>query len=143
MKHTERESTVLMHSQERNVHGKIFGGYLMRQAFEMGWLTAALFQKKQTLLLRVDQVLFLKPVDVGSIVKFKSKVTYSQKFNEKILMRVVTQTFLEDGSQANNFNFLFLVKNSSEFNLIKPETYDEILDYHEATRRLKFEPINL
>ena len=58
-------------------------------------------------------------------------------------MRVVTQTFLQDGSQANNFNFLFLVKNCEEANLIKPETYDEILDYHEATRRLKFEPINL
>ena len=90
MKHTERESTVLMHSQERNVHGKIFGGYLMRQAFEMGWLTAALFQKQQTQLLRVDQVLFLKPVDVGSIVKFKSKVTYSEKKGDKVLMRVVT-----------------------------------------------------
>ena len=30
MKSTERCSTILMHSQERNVHGKIFGGYLMR-----------------------------------------------------------------------------------------------------------------
>lgn len=54
MSQTERESTLLMHSQERNVHGKIFGGYLMRRAFEMGWLTAALFQQKKTQLLRVD-----------------------------------------------------------------------------------------
>ena len=80
MKSTERASTILMHSQERNVHGKIFGGYLMRQAFMMSWLTAALFQRSKAVpqLLRVDQVLFMKPVDIGMILKLKSKVTYSQ-----------------------------------------------------------------
>lgn len=27
-------------SQNRNVHGKIFGGYLMKKAFELAWVTA-------------------------------------------------------------------------------------------------------
>ena len=84
----------------------------------------------------------MKPVDIGMILKLKSKVTYSQqKVDEGMVMRVVTQSYLEDGSQANNFNFLFLVKDLEKVHLIKPETYDEILDYHEAARRLKFEPV--
>lgn len=29
-----------MHMQDRNLHGKIFGGFLMREAFEIGWLAA-------------------------------------------------------------------------------------------------------
>ena len=32
-----------MHDQERNKHGNIFGGYLMRQGFEIAWCTAYLF----------------------------------------------------------------------------------------------------
>ena len=74
----------------------------MRQAYQQGYITASLFSPKPTLL-KVDQVLFLKPVDVGNIMKLSSKVTYSD--NEHI--RVVTQTHLENGEHANNFNFVF------------------------------------
>jgi len=41
---TERQSSHLMHSQDRNRHGKIFGGYLMRESFDLSWLTAHLFE---------------------------------------------------------------------------------------------------
>ena len=134
----------------------------MRQAFDMSYLTACLFQNSviRPELLRVDQVLFLKPVDVGSILHFESKITYCENIKDQgVLMRVVTQGFNEAGAQAGNFNFLFLTKSrkqiaiendqpvtedmlDDDIRMIKPETYDDILDYHEATRRLKFEPIN-
>lgn len=32
MAHTENQSVQLMFPQERNLHGKVFGGFLMRQA---------------------------------------------------------------------------------------------------------------
>lgn len=32
-----------MHLQDKNLSGKIFGGYLMRLAYELGWLTALEF----------------------------------------------------------------------------------------------------
>jgi acyl-coenzyme A thioesterase 9 len=28
-----------MHGQDRNIHGKVFGGYLMREAFDISYLT--------------------------------------------------------------------------------------------------------
>jgi acyl-coenzyme A thioesterase 9 len=43
MKNTQFKNTVLMHMQERNVHGKIFGGYLMKVAYELAWSTAVTF----------------------------------------------------------------------------------------------------
>jgi len=51
-----------------------------------------------TQLLRVDQVLFLKPVAVGSIVDLKSKVTIIEEI-EGIgqVMRVVTKGYNEFG----------------------------------------------
>lgn len=40
---TAHKSVLLMHSQERNRHGNIFGGYLMRTAYELAWGTASLY----------------------------------------------------------------------------------------------------
>jgi hypothetical protein len=38
MKKTRFVNTLYMHPQERNIHGKIFGGYLMKEAFELAWI---------------------------------------------------------------------------------------------------------
>ena len=35
MSETERSTRLLMHGQDRNRHGKMFGGYLMKEAFEI------------------------------------------------------------------------------------------------------------
>ncbi len=37
--------SLLMHLQDRNVHGKIFGGYLMRESIEFAWLIAYRYTK--------------------------------------------------------------------------------------------------
>jgi hypothetical protein len=56
-------------------------------------------------------------------------------------MRVVTKAYNEHKEQTNNFNFLFLVKDPTYKRYILPETFDDILDYHEAHRRLGFESV--
>jgi acyl-coenzyme A thioesterase 9 len=73
----------------------MFGGYLMRESFDMSWLTAHLFEDQSfPELLRVDQVLFLKPVEVGSVLKLKSKVTYSEYYEGLgNVIRVVTKGY--------------------------------------------------
>jgi hypothetical protein len=40
MRDTVYKSAQLMHIQDRNVHGKIFGGYIMNKAFEIAWVAA-------------------------------------------------------------------------------------------------------
>jgi len=104
----------------------------MREAFDISWITATV-QGEMPELLRVDQVLFLKPVPVGSIVEFHSKVTLI-KYVEGVghIMRVVTKAYNEFKEQTNNFNFLFVVKDPNYKRFILPETFDDILDYHEA-----------
>lgn len=37
---TRVEKTVLKHSQDRNIHGKIFGGLLMRESLELAIVCA-------------------------------------------------------------------------------------------------------
>ena len=56
-----------MHAQDMNIHGKVFGGYLMSEAFDLAHITAMCqAQGGEPELLRVDQVLFLKPVNMGN-----------------------------------------------------------------------------
>lgn len=53
MSNTERSTRLLMQGQNRNRHGKVFGGYLMREAFDISWITATV-QGEMPELLRVD-----------------------------------------------------------------------------------------
>lgn len=69
MKATIQRNTLLMHLQDKNLSGKIFGGYILRLAYELGWLTAFKFLKgvypKCT---HIDDVQFLGPVEIGTCV---------------------------------------------------------------------------
>lgn len=43
MDDTSLENTFTCQPQQRNVHGRVFGGFLMRRAFELAHSTAYLF----------------------------------------------------------------------------------------------------
>ena len=66
-----------MHLQDKNLSGKIFGGFILRLAYELGWLTAFKFLKggypKCT---HIDDVQFLGPVEIGSSMELSSSISY-------------------------------------------------------------------
>ena len=71
----------------------------MREAFDISWMAASMqYSNGIPELLRVDQVLFLQPVPVGSIIDLKSRVTLIENI-EGIgqVMRVVTKAYNEFG----------------------------------------------
>jgi acyl-coenzyme A thioesterase 9 len=74
---TRYSATMVMQSQNRNLHGKIFGGFLMRQAMEIAWCNAHLFAGAFPQLELVDDIIFHKPVEIGSIVHFRSLTAFS------------------------------------------------------------------
>ena len=90
-------------------------------------------------------MLFLKPVPVGSVVEFESRVTLIEHIEGLgHVMRVVTKAYNEFKEQTNNFHFLFRLPDCSDYKrFILPETFDDILDYHEAQRRLSYESVYL
>lgn len=56
------------------------GGHLMRESFELGWLNAYLHVKGSCFpeTFHIDDINFLAPVDIGSTLSIKSKVTFTQ-----------------------------------------------------------------
>lgn len=74
-----------MFPQERNLHGKVFGGYLMRMAFELCFTNAALFAHHPLRFLALDQINFRNPVPIGAVVRLSSKVVKTTQPTEDAL----------------------------------------------------------
>merc|ERR1712113_1229795 len=54
--------------QQRNTAGRVFGGFMMRQAYRLAFSTAYMFAGQHPHFLEVDEINFLRPVDVGDLV---------------------------------------------------------------------------
>ncbi|KAL5201207.1 hypothetical protein ABZP36_035561 [Zizania latifolia] len=119
MKDTRLENSLICQPQQRNLHGRIFGGFLMHRAFELAFSTAYAFVGQRPCFLEVDHVDFLKPVDVGDFLRFKSCVLYTQLDNpEQPLVNVevvahVTRPELRRSEVSNTFHFTFTVSSDA------------------------------
>lgn len=78
MRDTQVQNAEMAQPQVRNLHGRIFGGYLMRRAFELAFANAYMFGGAKPSFLEVDDISFDLPVDVGDLLVFSSRVLYTR-----------------------------------------------------------------
>ncbi|KNC51633.1 uncharacterized protein AMSG_12079 [Thecamonas trahens ATCC 50062] len=103
MTSTALDSTTLTMPQSKNVHSKIFGGYLVRQAFELAYTDALLACKGARPEFRtVSDISFIHPVEIGSVLQFKSLLvhTHEQSLQARVAAIVIdpsTGNKLDDG----------------------------------------------
>ncbi|KAI8584300.1 hypothetical protein K450DRAFT_219191 [Umbelopsis ramanniana AG] len=90
---TKMESNFIMQPQDRNIHNNIFGGYLMRRAYELAFADASIFLKSRCAnLLSMDEVIFQRPVHVGSLLKLTSHIVYAEGYpHRSFQVRVVAE----------------------------------------------------
>lgn len=79
LKETQLQNTFLTMPQQRNTAGRIFGGFLMRRAYELARSTAHIFGGRRPVFHELDEVTFRTPVNVGDMVKFESSVLYTSE----------------------------------------------------------------
>ncbi|KAM0974187.1 hypothetical protein FF1_017431 [Malus domestica] len=109
------QNSFICQPQQRNIHGRIFGGFLMRRAFEIAFSTTYAFAGVAPHFLEVDHVDFVRPVDVGNFLRLKSCVLYTELENPaEPLINVevvahVTQPELRSSEVSNKFYFTFSV----------------------------------
>lgn len=140
MRDTYREATILMHLQDRNSHNKIFGGYIMRQSFELAWNVAYLFCRKRPLFVCADRFNFYKPVEIGAIVSFQGMVIYTGEtsYIVEIIAEVINPN--DEKTEVTNvayFTFVAMEPNNQQRKkvpAILPHTYEEGLKYLEGAR---------
>lgn len=116
LRDTSLENSLLCQPQQRNIHGRIFGGFLMNRAFELAFSTAYAFAGLVPYFLEVDHVDFLRPVDVGDFLRLKSCVLYTELHDpDQPLINVevvahVTRPELRSSEVSNTFHFSFTVR---------------------------------
>ncbi|KAH6809278.1 Thioesterase/thiol ester dehydrase-isomerase superfamily protein [Perilla frutescens var. frutescens] len=148
IKDTCLQNSLMCQPQQRNIHGRIFGGFLMRRALELAFATAYSFAGSAPCFQEVDHVDFLKPVDVGNFLRFNSCVLYTELDNpEKPLINVevvahVMRPELRSSEVSNKFYFTFTVnsdalKNGHKIRNVVPATEEEarrVIERMEAER---------
>lgn len=80
-------------SVRRNIHRKVFGGYLLRQAFELAWATACMFTGQHAHFRSMSDVNFMHPVDIGDILHFSARVEYTRSASDRRGFRFASLLF--------------------------------------------------
>jgi acyl-CoA hydrolase len=66
-----------MYPEQENVPKKIFGGYVIRKAYEQSAICAELVAPHRPVIVSVNRINFNQPVRMGDRLRFESRVTYA------------------------------------------------------------------
>ena len=97
------------------MNGFMFGGYLMRRALEVAWLSAYRFGRAPAIFVGIDDVVFRKPVEVGKIVEYVGRVVYAADDGSLRVFVEAHKLSIRTGrrEQTNDFHFIFRVQDPS------------------------------
>ncbi|KAF9116465.1 hypothetical protein BGX27_002497 [Mortierella sp. AM989] len=138
MSDTKMGSVHFMQPQDRNIHDKIFGGYLMRLAYELAFCNASVFISSRPTFLALDEISFRKPVAIGTCLALDSQIVYSEGGDQRSFQVMVQADVMDlhkkTRETTNTFWFTFgdPVKSTPR---IMPRTYAESMLYIEGQRR--------
>lgn len=145
--HTHATSLVVF-PEQRNVHGKTFGGFVVAQAYDFAYVAATKYVKGRPFAsVGIDEVSFLQPIAIGDLVDFHCRVVHSDPksgvFRVSVNVDVLDKSdpSRQRISRTNFLRFIF----AAEANTIPPllpRSYNEILGYVNASRRHAVEPVS-
>lgn len=136
------ESWERMYPEQENVPKTIFGGYLIRRAYEISDICAELVAPDRTVLAAVNRINFFHPVRLGDKLHFTSRVVYTEESMvcvEAGIERISRDRTSKALSNSCLFTFVNVDRemNHRPIPPIYPVTYAEDARYLEAARRLR------
>ena len=157
MDKTRQQSSQIMQPQYRNRHSyMIFGGFLLKQTFELAFCCAAAASHSRPTFISLDPSTFENPVPVGSVLYLTATVAYT---DPPLQTPSFTGDIEEDTAQCHGdrytrvqiridskvrniehgetkptgqFNYTFMVERDIR---VMPSTYSEFMIWVDARRR--------
>ena len=71
---TQLSRALIAHPAQRNLRNNVFGGYLMKESYDLAFITANLHLSHRPRFLSSSQLTFAHPVPIGSILDFRSRI---------------------------------------------------------------------
>lgn len=135
MEDAKLKNLLICQPENRNRFNKIFGGFIMRQAFELAWANAFVFSKERPRILFMDDISFEAPVEVGSLLYFNSQICYTQ--DHYIQVRVSAEVLDPKTGKlqvTNVFHYTFELREGQIPPMIIPKTYHESMMFLNSRR---------
>uniref|UniRef100_A0A671T0T1 Acyl-coenzyme A thioesterase 9, mitochondrial-like n=1 Tax=Sinocyclocheilus anshuiensis TaxID=1608454 RepID=A0A671T0T1_9TELE len=112
----------ICHPEERNIFNRIFGGFLMRKAYELGRANACAFAGCRPTVVAVDDILFRKPVEIGSLLLLSSQVCYTEGMYVQVRVHSeVLDPLTRQHNTTNVFHFTFHLE--KDVPAVVPQSY--------------------
>ena len=129
------ESTGRAYPERENVPTTIFGGYLIRKAYELAALAAEMVAPDRPVPCRVNRINFNQPVLLGDQLKFSARVVYTGKTT------IAVQSDIErysrpDGNKSLSNSCLFTFRNVGSDMSPRPVPFIYPVTYAEDARFL-------
>lgn len=141
MSKTTVYSTQIMQPQNRNRHNfMIFGGYLLRQTFELAFTCAAAFSHTRPRFLNLDPSTFEEPVPVGSVMYVAASVSYTEPDpNGGTRIQVMVRTYVRpiehpDKERKSTGTFFYTFLSPVDISVL-PQSYSEFMRWVAGKRR--------
>ncbi len=135
-----RNSVERMYPDLENVPHKIFGGYVIRRAFELALIHAEEIMPDRPVFIRVNRINFLQPIRIGDKLDFTSRIVYSGQTSMTLEIDI-ERTSMDKVTKALSNTCVFTFVNvDEELNpkpvpKVYPTTYAEDERYLKAHRR--------
>ena len=131
-----------MYPEQENVPQKIFGGYLIRRAYELSSICSELVAPNRPIIAAVNRINFFHPVRMGDKLHFTSRVVYTRDCFicvEAGIERISRDRTTKALSNSCFFTFVNVDSNLQHqpVELVHPTTYVEDARYLAAHRSLE------
>jgi acyl-CoA hydrolase len=129
-----------MYPEQENVPSKIFGGYLIRRAYELATIQAEEIAPNRPVIVRVNRINFLQPVRIGDKLRFLSRIVHTGRSSlcvEVNIERISRDRVTKALSNTCAFTFVNVDEQMQPQPVppVYPTTYAEDARYLEAHRR--------
>lgn len=108
MKNTRVTANQIQQPQYRNRHGIIFGGYLLRQTFELAYCSAGAFSRSYPRFISLDNTTFKAPVPVGCVLSMDAAVCYTEHIHavdeDSESAKILSQLLKDYDTSANSLS---------------------------------------
>ena len=132
------QTTLLTQPQDRNLYGRVFGGFIMRNAFEAAYAAGWCLTGVPPKFLSLDGVAFLLPVEVGRLLTFEAFVDYARDDGRTYSVAVTAkmrEPGVAGGEAVTTNTFYFTFYSDKPAPRLRLESYDDAMRFIEGGRR--------
>ena len=138
---TRLSSTHVTHPQDKNVYGRVFGGHLMRLAYETAWACGWRATAHAPRFLGLSDVLFRWPVEGGELLTITAEVGFSEGAVFTVLVDIEQERPGAGGfapAVSNQLSFLFRMEEDGHpAPIFYPESYSSSMKWVAGARQLR------